>query len=63
MLINYKTSPRFRGLAMLNPYDISGFLSPHISSRSQPPGWECNLIGSAFCQATGGGASLNGFPV
>ncbi|WP_292753482.1 hypothetical protein [Nostoc sp. NMS4] len=30
--------------------------------RSQPPGWECITRGSASGQATGGGASQNGFP-
>ncbi|MEH1852337.1 MAG: hypothetical protein V7L11_11775 [Nostoc sp.] len=33
-----------------------------VSPRSQPPGWECIQRGSASCQATGGGASQNGFP-
>ncbi|MEH2026316.1 hypothetical protein [Nostoc sp.] len=31
-----------------------------VSPRSQTPGWECILIGSASGQATGGSASLTG---
>ncbi|WP_334835622.1 MULTISPECIES: hypothetical protein [unclassified Nostoc] len=33
-----------------------------ISSRSQSKDWECIPRGSASGQATGGGASENGFP-
>ncbi|MEH1765866.1 MAG: hypothetical protein V7L27_00875 [Nostoc sp.] len=33
-----------------------------VSPRSQPPGWECIQGAAASRQATGGGASQNGFP-